>query len=264
MSTKNEGLEAMVEKNMKTAVILPDIHVPYHDKRAVDLVVKYIKDTKPEVVVQLGDMYDCYGISRFDKNPKRIDTLQDEIDEGKKIWQAIKKASPKSKLVMLEGNHEARLPKMLMKASPGMYSLNALRPKRLFELDTLGVEWYSSHDTYKLNNSLVITHGAADDGCKLSQHAGYSAKNTMDKWGNVSGIMGHGHRVGMSTKTMQDGTMVQWIEAGCLADLHPEYVKNPNWQHGFAVVNYTKNRFHATPIVIANYEFISNGKVYKG
>jgi predicted phosphodiesterase len=249
-------------KRMETAIILPDIHTPYHDDRAISVVVKYIKATKPDQIIQLGDMYDCYSLSRFDKDPARISSLQEEIDRGALIWQQLKEASPKSKLVMLEGNHERRLVKYLMK-HPELHGLKALNPEVLFGLKELGIKFVRSEDTYYINNSLVATHGATDDGCKLSQHAGYSAKNTLDKWGNVSGIMGHGHRIGMSTRTLADGTMVQWIESGTLSRLKPEYVKNPNWQHGFVVVKYTKNRFHATPVVIANYEFIADGKVYR-
>ena len=171
-------------------------------------------------------------------------------------------ASPNSKYVMLEGNHERRLHKYLMK-NPELHSLDVLKPENLFGLKELGVDFVKAEKTYHLNNKLIVTHGAQDDGCKLSAHAGYSAKNTMDKWGNISGIMGHGHRMGMSTKTMADGSMIQWVESGCLANLTPGYVKNPNWQHAFVTVYYTKNRFHIVPTTIANYEFIADGKLYK-
>lgn len=263
MTNDKGDLESMVKKSMKTAVVLPDLHVPYHDNRAFTAVLKYIKDEKPDVIVQLGDFYDCYSLSRYDKDPRRLASLQEEIDVGIEKWKELKKASPKSQLVMLEGNHERRLVKYLMK-NPGLFGLKSLNPENLFGLKDLGVKFVSAENTYKLNHSLVVTHGAVDDGCKLSQHAGYSAKNTLDKWGNVSGIMGHGHRIGVSTKTLADGTMVQWVESGCLANLKPEYTKNPNWQHGFVIVNYTTNRFHLTPVTVANYEFYVGKKVYRG
>lgn len=250
------------EKDMKVAIILNDLHVPYHDQRAIDVMLHYVKDKNPDDIILAGDLYDCYALSRFDKDPKRIDSLQDEIDEGLKIWKSLKKASPKSRLTLIEGNHEHRLQKYLMK-NPGMYSLNALKPENLFCLKDLNINFKTSEETFFLNANLVITHGAIDDGCKLSQHSGYSAKNTLDKWGNTSGVMGHSHRMGVSNKTIAHKQMVQWVENGCLCKLNPDYVKNPNWQQGFSVIYYTKNRFHIVPILIANYEFIADGKRYR-
>lgn len=263
-----EGLEDMVKKEykevkMKTALVLPDMHVPYHDERALQLVYKYIQYKKPNVIIQLGDFYDMYSLSKYDKDPSRIDSLQEEIDVGSQIWKNFKKLSPKSKLIMLEGNHERRLHKYLMK-NPEMHSLNALKIENLLGLKELGVEFYHSEQTYHINKNLVVTHGAVDDGCKLSQHSGYSAKNTLDKWGNISGIMGHGHRVGMSNRTLSDGSVIQWVEAGHLCDPHPSYVKNPNWQQGIVLVNYTNNRFHITPATIVDYKFILDGKLWQG
>jgi predicted phosphodiesterase len=261
-----EGLEEMVEKNyktMKTAIIIPDMHVPYHDEKSFNLVLKYIKDKKPNIVIQQGDMYDCYGVSRFDKDPKRIDTLQEEIDLGKELWKRIKQASPKASLYMVGGNHEQRIPKMLMRHSPGMYSLKALHPERLFELDELGIKYIPPEKTFYLNKNLVVTHGANDDGCRMSQHAGYSAKATSDKWGDISGIMGHTHRLGSNTRALASGKQVTWVENGCLCNLNPDYVKNPNWQQGFSTIYFDKERFQIVPTIIVDHEFIADGKTYK-
>lgn len=257
------GLEEMVEREMKIAIVLPDLHVNYQDDLSLSSWLQYVRYKKPDIIVQLGDFYDCYAISRFDKDPKRLGLFQEEIDIGKKLWMAIKKASPHSSLYLVGGNHEERIPKTLIRNAPGMYNLKAVSPEKLFELEELGVKYVPPEKTFYLNKSLVVTHGAVDDGCKLSQHAGYSAKNTMDKWGNVSGIMGHNHRVGCSTKTLADGAMIQWHEIGCMTNLHPEYVKNPNWQQGFATVYYTKHRFHIIPTTLVNHEFIAEGKLYK-
>jgi predicted phosphodiesterase len=260
--TLSEDLEMKIEKSMKIAIVLPDIHVPYHDEKAINLVLKYVKDVKPDKIIQLGDFYDTFGISKYDKDPNRVDTLQQEIDTGYKLWKDIKRASPKSELVMLEGNHEARLRAFLMK-NPGVYSLDALKPKNLFKLDELKVKWIPQEETYKINNSLVVIHGHNAGGGKLSQHSAYSAKNTLEKWGNVSGIMGHGHRLGMSCKTLHDGSVVQWYEAGHLANPHPDYMKNPNWQQGFIIVRYTNNRFHIAAVPITNYKMMVDGKMYQ-
>lgn len=243
----------------KIAVSIPDTHVPYHDTRSIDNVLEYISDTKPDVVIQHGDGLDCESLSRFDKEPSRIACLQEEINGLYHLWSEIKRAAPKARYVMLEGNHEARLHKNLLR-NPGLYGLQALKPESLFRLDELGVEWWPSSKTFRLNKNLVLTHGANDDGCKMSPHSAYSAKANLDKWG-VSGISGHTHRFGSHYKTLAE-EILGWHEIGTLSQLNPGYVKNPNWQQGFATTHYTRNRFHVVPTLITNHQFIANGRKY--
>ena len=239
------------------------MHVPYHDEEAFNLVLRYIKDKQPDVIIQQGDFYDCYGVSRFDKDPKRVDTLQEEIDIGKELWTKIERAAPKASLYMLGGNHEERIPKTILRHNPGMYSLKALQPDNLFELKDLGVKYIPPKKTFYLNENLVVTHGAVDDGCKLSQNSGYSAKNTIDKWGDTSVIMGHSHRIGTSYRTLSSGRQVVGHENGCLCQMKPEYVKNPNWQQGFSTVYFDKKKFQIVPTIIVDKQFIADGKTYK-
>lgn len=174
---------------MQRAVILPDIHVPYEDDKALDLALKVIKKYKPERIIQLGDMYDFYSISRFDKHPDRIDSLQQELNRGFDIWKTIKKKSKNSLLEQLTGNHEVRLRKYLYR-HPELYSLDCMKFENITRLDELDVKHYDVEDICYLNDDLIVTHGANDDGCKLSQYAGYSAKNTLEKLG-INGISGH-------------------------------------------------------------------------
>ena len=48
---------------METIVVVPDLQIPYHDKRAVQGVTNYIERTKPDQVVVLGDMLDFAYLS---------------------------------------------------------------------------------------------------------------------------------------------------------------------------------------------------------
>jgi hypothetical protein len=248
----------------KHAVIIPDLHVPYHDEKALQVVENYIKDTKPFAIYQIGDMYDFYSISRFDKDPSRIETLQDEIDKGYEIWERIKNASPSSELHHLTGNHETRLKKYLWR-HPELHSLKALKLENVLRLKELGVKHHDVEEVVYINKSLIVTHGANDDGCKLSQYSGYSAKNTLEKNG-ISGISGHTHRLA-SHYSRKLGGQLEWHEAGSLCTLNPDYVKKPNWQQGFARVLFNQKQFDVDLIRIHNfhgkYWAVADGKIYK-
>ena len=75
---------------------------------------------------------------------------------------------------------------------------------------------------------------------------------------------GHSHRLGMYLKTDSRGTIGAY-EMGCLCGLNPEYVSGiPNWQQGFGVFNFDKDRFFCQQIPIIKNEFIYGGKRYGG
>lgn len=249
-----------VEAEMKD-LIIPDLHIPFHDPNAVNLTVKVANKIKPDRIIQVGDFYDFYSVSKFDKDPKRIDTMQDELDVGYKVWKSIRKAVPKAEILYLEGNHEYRLRKYLWR-HPELHSLDVLKLENVLRIKELKIDFYKNKDTLYLKNNLIATHGANDDGCKLSQHSGYSAKNTLERIG-TNGISGHTHRLASHYKTTFD-KQYEWHESGCLCDLDPEYMKKPNWQHGFVVVNYGKKGFDIKVIPIKEgYWCFVNGKEYR-
>lgn len=64
---------------------LSDIHVPYHDPRAVAAALAVLADFRPNLTVIGGDLYDCYSISRYSKDPDRREALQDEFDAARPI-----------------------------------------------------------------------------------------------------------------------------------------------------------------------------------
>ena len=247
----------------KKAIILPDIHVPFQDDKAIDLTMKLIKKYKPEKIVQLGDAVDFYSLSRFDKNPERIDGMQEEIDMAHNLLKRYRQQSKKSEFAYLEGNHESRLKKYLWR-NPELNCLDALKIENLLRLDKIKVDFYPSEDMYYITDDLIATHGATGDGCKLSQYSGYSAKNTLQKVG-INGLSGHSHRLAAYYQRDFSGQK-QWYECGCLCELDPEYCKKPNWQQGFGLVKYNNKEFDINLIPIHQddkYWCIVDGKKYK-
>ena len=60
--------------------VLSDIHIPFHDEVTLRRVFDCVVDAQPSNIVLLGDILDCYSISRFCKRPDRVRNLQDEIN----------------------------------------------------------------------------------------------------------------------------------------------------------------------------------------
>ena len=94
---------------IKKAVLLSDIHFPYHDKDCIKLVKKFIKDFKPDELIYMGDQMDFDYISKFNKDKlKNLEGKRFSEDyEGfqKEILTPIEKAAGKKcKKVYIIGN----------------------------------------------------------------------------------------------------------------------------------------------------------------
>lgn len=82
-----------------------DFHVPYHDKRAVDLFFQVGNYLAPDIIVINGDFMDFYAISAHRRDPRRKMTLEDEIVEGNAVLDEIGNLNAPI-VKYIEGNHE--------------------------------------------------------------------------------------------------------------------------------------------------------------
>ncbi len=64
---------------LESALIIPDLHAPYHDARAFALMLKVGKALRPKKIVIMGDFMDCYCVSDHDKDPQRATLLKEEL-----------------------------------------------------------------------------------------------------------------------------------------------------------------------------------------
>ena len=237
-------------------VFISDLHIPYEDKKAVELVIKFLEEFKPHILILGGDMLDFMGLSRFSKDPKRALTTQDDIDKLQNLLRRIRDIIPASQIIYLEGNHEYRLTNYKWTKCPELSYIRALKLPKLLDLDSLNITFipYTRYYNYK---KLYFVHGDV-----ISKHSGMTAKAMLDKWG-VNIICGHSHRTGKHNRTTMSGNQGSW-ESGCLCDLDPEYIKGKaNWMQGFSIVEYYKDKvFYVNNVDIVKYSFIHGNKYY--
>jgi hypothetical protein len=111
----------LIRNKPSTHICIPDPHaVTGTDNRRAEWIGKLIKDVKPDVVVNIGDMFDMPSLSSYDKgkgsfaNRRYKLDIDAGLDFDDKLWYATKKAKKKKpRRVFLEGNHEHRLKRML-------------------------------------------------------------------------------------------------------------------------------------------------------
>lgn len=105
----------------KIHLVLPDPHAhPDYSNERADWAGKLIVDLKPDVVINLGDMWDLASFSGYDKGKARFHGRQyrKDLDAGlefdDRLWAPIKKAKKKRpRRVFFEGNHEERMRRAL-------------------------------------------------------------------------------------------------------------------------------------------------------
>jgi hypothetical protein len=153
------------------------------------------------------------------------------------------------------GNHEYRLQKYLWNKATELESLDALKLENMFTVKEYGITIIPYEKGLMINDIFLSLHGDI-----ASVHSGYTAKRLYEKHGGC-GIAGHCHRQGSYLKRNRFG-IYGWWEGGCLCHLNPDWIQNPNWTNGFALVTFIGDRFLTENIPIINSKFIYGGQVY--
>ena len=240
-------------------IVFNDVHVPEHDRKAWNLLLAVIRNVQPDIVTCLGDMLDCYTISKFQQDPARKYRLSHEIAIARTMLAEVEGAAPHSQLIFHGGNHEDRLRKYVWGCCPNLASLPELSWPILLHLDP--ERWtYIPYETPFKIGPLWHHHGDI-----IRQKSGYTAHALMEKVGG-NAICGHTHRLAHIHRTTWTGHCGAW-ENGCLCKLKANYVTGtPDWQQGFSIVTYAKSRqrFRVEQLHIHKGKVWFNGEVFCG
>ena len=214
-------------------VFLPDVHVPYQDNVAWGRALQFIKEHQPATVVIMGDFLDCYHISRYDKYPGHA-SLGEEANIGIEMLKSLC-ATNATTIYYLEGNHEQRLSKYLVRHAAQLYGIMPTIPS-LLHLSDLDIYWIPWGQTFYVDG-IWVEHGD----CSMSK-SGYTAHQMLAKRGVFRGVSAHTHRLALVHYTSAGTVTKQWAEAGCLCNpsAMKEYVLFPDWQQGFIWSDETK------------------------
>lgn len=254
----------------KHALLYGDTHYPFQDTKTLKCIESIAIDVRPNVVVHMGDLFDCWQISTFDKEIAQRDTLNDSLLKGcahlKQMWML----TPDAEHYLLEGNHEHRLARTMNRAKEGMRELMGL-PEIQEDLSWQGIldkrnvsrkMWefvpHRGQTRRRIFPRFVLKHGT-----KVAAKSGYTAFREMDRYG-TSGASGHTHRLGHVFHNDFGGAHT-WLETGCTCDLTPTYVEDPDWQHGCVVITFTADYkfFNPTVVYIQQGNAIYNEVRYK-
>lgn len=239
---------------LSKVAFISDVHIPYQCKVSVRLMLDFLADYKPDLVILGGDIYDFYMVSDYERDPGRQNTLQDEFDEGRYFVKAINEISPA--VVFLEGNHESRTSRLIGK-NPGLFKLRSLEIPRAAELPSHW-QYFPSQTHYKIGHLLAL-HGDV----KGASERATNPAMTLFKRIKRSVVFGHHHRFGRHYDTDYDGKVRGGFANGHLSDLNQvKYLRSPDWQMGFSTICLSADGelFAVQQHLIVNGRMITDGK----
>lgn len=276
MPPRKSSAKKVDDSEWGVAVVLPDIQggyyrgldgelVPTHDEEALELALAIVKDAKPDTIVLVGDNLDFCELGKYRHSPAFQATTQATLDRFTLFLAQLRSSAPDSRIVWIEGNHEARLPNYVLdnaRAAFGLRrgSLPNERPAdwplvsvpELLRMDEFDVEYLAGYpaSTFWITPRLKVIHGDLVRSGGSTAHAYLGREKT-------SILYGHIHRIERAHRTRDDHDGPREVMAaspGCLArtdgvvpstkggiDLDGRPInRSEDWQQGLAVVPYNK------------------------
>lgn len=274
----------------KRAVILPDLQFPYVDEQALGVAIQIIQDVKPDQIIFIGDTLDLSAWGKYVQRPEFAEATKHSFKQLYDLLYGLRADNRHSDIIVLEGNHEARMDKDLLLNAQNAYGLKKVtQPEgwpvmsvpNLCDFESLDVEYIPGYpaNRYWLNERLQIIHG------DLARPSGKSARAVVSRE-RVSTIFGHTHRIEQASQTSQDyngGKQHHTFNIGTLSKIDGgvpsvktgydtktgAHIENyMDWQHGLMVVDYQEGDapFHAQQVHINTFDGYTtrfNGKTYK-
>jgi predicted phosphodiesterase len=214
-----------------------DIHLPYHDKFAVQACFAEFKRRNVDGIYLNGDIMDMENVSRFEHAPNGR-YLKDEIDVGRAFLKSLRKMFPNIPIYWKDGNHEKRLESYITSRCEELANLYGMDIPTLLQLQDLDITYVPEQKVSKFGN-LWIAHGH-----ELGLRSGTVniARQVRMRVG-VNIIFGHWHKNQTdSSRNLADEIHSAWA-VGSLCYLKPRYTGVLNqWTQGGATVQLHENK----------------------
>lgn len=211
-------------------LILADVHIPYHDPKALDAAVQHGKKNKANTVLLLGDALDFHGISKFEESPEKR-KLSKELTKYREFFAWLRQEFPKARIILKEGNHEERYDDFMIRKAYELLGIEDFSLPKVLDLEKRGIEHVNERRKIMLGK-LMAVHGHE---LKLSSGQ-LPAKNLFNKM-TCNAIAGHIHKTSSSTTTTGLGHRITTQTIGTLGSLRREYAVINQWDQSFAEVD---------------------------
>jgi hypothetical protein len=219
----------------KDILVVGDPHAnPDFPNDRADWLGQYIKETKPDVVVNMGDTFDMPSLSSYDKGKASFHgaSYERDIESGldflDRMWHPVKKSKKKLPYsVFLVGNHEQRKKKVLE-----------------YQPELAGDRYGVSYKNYQLSdyhNEVVYYEGQTPgiytiEGISFAHYmvsglmgrpiGGEHHASSLLAKNHCSCVVGHSHTVDWSVRSSPTGNRIMGLVAGVYQDYDSPWAGN--------------------------------------
>lgn len=214
-------------------LIMGDLHIPYHDKRAIETAINYGLKHGCDTLYLNGDITDFYQASRFDKDPENR-SLAEELETTEQILDTL---APLFKRKYFKcGNHDDRWELYLWRNAPALGRIAKLKLDKILELEQRGFTWVRSKQWANVGK-LALFHGHEVQGASSVN----PARGTYLKITNTAAV-NHHHRTSqhVEPQSLTQEQIVTW-SIGCMCNLRPNYNPLGKSNLGFGTVEVERN-----------------------
>lgn len=219
---------------MRKVLAIGDMHLPWIKRRTVNAIYDAVEQHKPDVIIQMGDLYDMFSQTRFAKTmslytpDREIEVAREGAEE---FWHRIQKIRRKAKCIQLKGNHDDRPYKRMLEKAPELQPF--FSTKQVFTFDNVE----TIYDTFEelIIDKTLYTHGHYS---KLGAHMRYYLKNV---------VCGHSHSGGLHVENIHEHILWE-LNVGYVADkmavpLRYRPTKTVKWTQGYGLIDEFGPRF---------------------
>ncbi len=230
-------------------LVLSDVHLPFHDKKTVELAIDEAKKHKVKGVLLNGDILDQHELSRFEKSPSDPRYV-DEIKMGRQFLAYLRYHLPRARIVWKDGNHEERLFSYLVSKAPALFGLDVITLPLLLDFARYKVADYVSDRKVIQMGKLNVIHGHE---YRPAIQAPVNPARGLFLRAKSASLCGHFHQTSEHHETNIVGKQQGSWSVGCACGLSPYYMPLNKWCHGFALVRiYGQGDFEVRNLRVIN------------
>ncbi len=192
----------------KKILVIGDTHFPFVSHHTLDAIYTDCQRDKPDLMIQVGDLYDMYAHSKFPRSLNVYTPIQEE-ELGKRgaeeMWKILRETAPLARCIQLKGNHDVRPLKRTLEYQPAIEHAVTEYLNKLMTFE--GVELVKDIREEFIIDGIQFLHGYRSN---IGDHRDYALMNT---------VCGHIHRGGTAFRRIRGQTLWE-LNAGFVGDPH--------------------------------------------
>lgn len=229
--------------------VFGDVHIPFHDNDALEVMFKKFEEEKVDSIFINGDLLDFYQLSFHEKDPRQVH-FKGEIEAGKEFLAYIRSRFPDIPIYYITGNHENRFERYLRIKASELLDIDECRLDVILHVAEYKIEYLP------FRSKVVFGDYTIEHGDKIPGAGGVVPARTLLMRLKSNSIVNHFHKSSESSQRIYgvgEPTNIRAYSLGCMCDLAPEYMEINEWNHGFCIMSKVKEK-----VSVRNYKIDGN------